>query len=802
MTLHRRLALSAASCLAAATLSHADSTTLYLGRIGFYDTLGYTATDGTQSSQLSALGAISGRFVAGTSTRYSGTTAIGGAAWIYDAQTSATTRAGFYTGDEYTKDDGSQITDIKAVLKDNYAVSTSTRFNRGTSSLGAAASLTNLTTGVATRIGFYSDEFTSTTKLQDTSITDSLGNYVIGTSTRYSDTTRLGAAAWYADVTTGVTTRIGLYDAAYTRTDGTKTSSVTSLTSSGYATGTSRIYTSATEGTAVWLANLTTGATTRVGLYSTEFTKYDTYQYSSPSPTLTESGYLTGTSYRYNGTLTQIGQGAWIANAATGATTRIGLYTGDEFTKLDGTQYSTTSNSTESGYAYGASYRYNKTTTQLGQATWVANAATGTTTRLGFYTGAEYTRLDGTQYSITNKVTESGYAYGASYRYNGTGGQLGQAAWVANAATGVTTRLGFYTSAEYTKADGTQSSTVSGISDSGYAYGTSDAYYLGVATASRHAWVATTDASSITRIGLYGTTEFRATDGTESSSTSGSRSGYIYGTSNRYSGTTQLGQGAWVANAATGATTRIGLYTGEEFIRTDGYQASAISTLNASGYLYGSSNRFSGATDAGNAAWVANAATGATTRVGLTDARHTSSEGKQYSVTTSIINGLYVFGTSTRYNGDTYATGQNAWIFNLATGSQIAIDLSTRPSDNYSYSTIIGITDSGLAFGTYRLFDGETDKGNRAFIWTEDWGTVILDEAFSNQIAQDGWAAFTSVASILPEKLFFGQGTLGSTATSQGIYMAQVAPIPEPATLGLLSLGLATTLLAARRLRA
>ncbi|PTX99174.1 hypothetical protein DB345_02015 [Spartobacteria bacterium LR76] len=192
--------------------------------------------------------------------------------------------------------------------------------------------------------------------------------------------------------------------------------------------------------------------------------------------------------------------------------------------------------------------------------------------------------------------------------------------------------------------------------------------------------------------------------------------------------------------------------------------------------------------------------TGTTTRVGLTDVLHTSSTGSQTSAVAGIVNGLYVYGASTRYTGSN-SKGQNAWIFNLTTGSQVAFDFSARASDNYGASSISGFTDSGLAYGTYALFDGETNLGNRAFIWTEEWGTVLLDDAFSSQIAQNGWDAFISVNVILPENLFFGQGAPGgATATSQAIYVAQV--VPEPGTLGLIGLGLAATLLAVRCRRA
>ncbi len=398
------------------------------------------------------------------------------------------------------------------------------------------------------------------------------------------------------------------------------------------------------------------------------------------------------------------------------------------------------------------------------------------------------------------KATESGYVIGTSTRYSGSA-NAGTAAWIANAATGVTSRVGFYDAAYTSTSNNTQASDISGVTESGYAYGTS-VLYSGIYTIGRAGWVASATTGTTTRVGLYGTSEFRSTGSNELTAITGiTESGYLYGTSTRYNGANAAGTATWVATASNGTTTRVGLYTGSEFKKSDGTQTSAITGISETGYLSGTSNRYSGSADAGTATWAANASSGDTIRTGLTDSIHTSSTGTQTSTTSGIVAGMYIYGTSTRYSGTT-SKGQTAWLFDLNTNAQVSFDLSVRTSDGFAYSYLSGVTDAGFAYGTYTQFDGTTNLGSRVFIWTEEWGTVLLDEATSNQITESGWDLISSVSYALPDYMFVGQGRpSGDSSSVVGVYLAQAAAVPEPGTLGLIGLGLAATLLAARRRR-
>lgn len=67
------------------------------------------------------------------------------------------------------------------------------------------------------------------------------------------------------------------------------------------------------------------------------------------------------------------------------------------------------------------------------------NVTGGPTSRVGFF-GSEYTsNQNGSEISDVSAI-QGGYAIGTSQKFTGT--TIGQVAWVVNAATAVTTRIG------------------------------------------------------------------------------------------------------------------------------------------------------------------------------------------------------------------------------------------------------------------------------------------------------------------------------------------------------------------------
>ncbi len=641
----------------------------YIGRIGLFDGPEFTSADGSQSSGVTGL--TESGFASGWSGRFNGGifASGGNAAWVADASTGTTTRVGLFNGPEFTRANGSQYSEVTRLTESGFASGWSSRFN------GALTA---------------------------------------------------GDAAWVADASTGTTVRVGFFaDPRFTATNGSQLSAVERLTESGLASGWSQRYTgSQSAGQAAWVANVSSGTTTRVGLFAgPEFTATNGTQHTRVTG-LTESGLMSGESRRFRDNQSA-GQAAWVRDVFNGPTTRVGFFTGPEFTATNGTQYSTVDRLTESGFAGGSSWRYNSGEF-IGNVAWVANVSNGATIRVGLFTGPEFTGADGTQISTVERLTESGLVSGSSWRFNGGFGQTGEAAWVANAATGTTTRVGFFNGPEFTGADGYRSSTVTSLTESGFAGGSSLRFIGGEATG---------------------------------------------------------GNAAWVANVSSGTTTRVGLFNGTEFTRTGGEQGSTVTRLTESGFAGGSSQRYDSFQLTGEAAWVANVSTGITTRVGIADSAHTRADDYQFSTITLLLDSGEALGYSSRYH-DWDSNGQTAWIFSTVSGLQTDFVLSIRPSDGYAYSSLAGITENGLAFGSYELFDGETALGSRAFLWSEDSGVLTLDEEVSGGVAQYGWEHFFSAEFANGDGYIIGTGSL--SGGGMGVYLVQI-PEPSAALLALLA---------------
>jgi hypothetical protein len=94
---------------------------------------------------------------------------------------------------------------------------------------------------------------------------------------------------------------------------------------------------------------------------------------------------------------------------------------------------------TLTGYVLGESDRYDLG----GQSVWLYDGRTSETVRLGLL-GDDYTNVvTGWQYSRASGVSDSGYAIGSSDRYEG-GFDSGYSAWLYDPALGTTTRIGLF----------------------------------------------------------------------------------------------------------------------------------------------------------------------------------------------------------------------------------------------------------------------------------------------------------------------------------------------------------------------
>jgi hypothetical protein len=174
-----------------------------------------------------------------------------------------------------------------------------------------------------------------------------------------------------------------------------------------------------------------------------------------------------------------------------------------------------------------------------------------------------------------------------------------------------------------------------------------------------------------------------------------------------------------------------------------GSRYSAVYSLNESSQIIGWSSRYFGGADAGQSTWFYDH--GVTTRIGLTDAEHTGSDGYQLNIATSLSEGGQAIGFAGRYDGSGAQSGRSAWLYDLGTTTRIGfIDADYTSSDGGRYSEAEAVNDSGQAIGLSYRYSGNTVSGEVA--WLYDHGTTtrigFTDAAHTRSDGyQASWAA-------------------------------------------------------------
>lgn len=688
------------------------------------------------------------------------------AAWITSPADGITRRVGLFIGPEFTAE-GYRVSTITQLALNGWVGG----FSQSPLSDGYSKEvpwLANGSTGVTYRAGFTGPEFTSSyngVQLSTLKQVTSSG-CAWGTANRYQGAAMAGKAVWLADGKKGSVFRAGLFTGAETTNtgDGSQDSDVWQLTESGWLNGWTFLYGSQSNGLAAWIAEAATGTTRRVGFFTgTEYVSSRGLQRSSMIK-VTESGWMGGTSDRFSPNAfigsVDAGTAAWVANASTGNTRRIGLYSGLRYTdKYDNEQMSQVRFITESGWLAGYSDLYRNGETTVGTAAWVADAVTATSRRVGLFESPEFSE-DSQESCTVDYLTESGWVGGKANRYRPERGSAGYAAWVAETATGNTRRVGL-TGAEFTSSYGYQESSLLGITESGWANGHSVDYrdqngVPGDQSLGYAQWVANATTGTTRQLRLPGT-EFVSSGGNYGGSISGlTEKGIVFGYSQRWQGASAAGTAVWMADAATGAITPAGL-TGPDFTRAgDHYQESKITGWTQSGFVRGTSTRYSGNNARDETPWVADSSTGRTFRPGLSGGGYTSSDGYESSSISFLTEAGLAGGQSTKAGG----SGSTAWVYDIRSGIRTTFDLS-------SGSLIQGITPQGIVYGTYRR-----GNGTRSFLWTEGLGTILLDEehpATGIPGAQQG--------QYLGGITVTGQGLV----VGQGVYYGNILSLVRPA---------------------
>lgn len=320
-------------------------------------------------------------------------------------------------------------------------------------------------------------------------------------------------------------------------------------------------------------------------------------------------------------------------------------------------------------------------------------------------TGAMHTRDDGVQYSIARGLNAVGQAIGESYRYIGSDSG-GVSAWFYDGA--MTTEVGLM-GAEHTRADGYHVSQTSRVNDSGLVTGASQRFsgigYMGVS-----AWVY--NGTATINIGLTGPEHTRA-DGYRYSETEQlNNAGQVVGYSVRYNSPSSLAQSSWLYNGTS--TVELGL-TGAEYVRTDGYQYSAIHGLNESGQVIGATSRFAGSASLGNVSWLYDGSS--MVELGLSGAGFVRNDGYKVSTSHQLTQSGKVAGATQRFSGQN-AMGQAAWVYDGAATVEVGLTGSEHTSSwGHRHSVINQLNESGQAAGNAERYIGTERMGYSAWIY-------------------------------------------------------------------------------------
>lgn len=622
--------------------------------------------------------------------------------------------------------------------------------------------------------------------------------------------------------------RIGLTDAEHTSADGLQFSGFPSLGASGQVIGqSSRYQGSSTAGFSAWAWTEVLG-TTRIGFFDAQHTSTGAIARQQSRPLgQNSSGEVIGTSDRYLG-FTVVGTSAWTWTPSLG-TVSLGLVD-SQHTHAAGYHSSTPEEVNSTGQIVGYSNRYDGFSSR-GRSAWSWTNVLGTT-RIGLV-DSQHTQSNGFQNSRASAINSAGQVIGYSTRYQGST-ESGQSAWSWTNAIG-TVRLGF-TDDAHTRSDGVQWSRAIAANDAGQVIGesqrftgllnagasawawthslgttrigftdaqhtTADGYQYSQATAQNaagqiigtssrsdngsSAWTWTSSLGTV-RIGLVDAQHTRG-DGLQSSySQAINPSGRVLGTSARYLGGSDSGSSAWTWSSSSG-TTRIGL-TDAQHTRTDGYQQSSASAINTSGHVLGSSSRYTGGVDGGASAWTWSSSLG-TVRLGLVDSLHTRADGYQFSSGRAMDETGQVIGTSLRYAGLS-DLGTSGWFYDPSTNVTTPLIFSIS-STGMATTTPNILTDSGWVLGSYTVFDGASAASENIFLWSIANGFTDLGQLVEGGLTAQGWSSLSSVVGANEFQAIAGSGDLLG-----GNHAVYVMTVPSP---GAAALGIGALVFARRR---
>ncbi|WP_432797028.1 hypothetical protein [Poriferisphaera sp. WC338] len=154
-------------------------------------------------------------------------------------------------------------------------------------------------------------------------------------------------------------------------------------------------------------------------------------------------------------------------------------------------------------------------------------------------------------------------------------------------------------------------------------------------------------------------------------------------------------------------------------------------------------------------------------------------------------------GTTNRYRTGRFSTGQSGWVYDPSTDQTYELTFSKKTT-GHAYTQINGITEEGLAYGYYNLYDDENnDLGKRAFLWSVEDGFIDLTSMVTNLDDKD-WQYLGEVKSINENGNIVGWGALNDMDGWAMTFILNPTVIPEPSSIIFLSV---VTLIFPRRSR-
>ena len=611
---------------------------------------------------------------------------------------------------------------------------------------------------------------------------DALGineaGHVYGIAQRWDGNNMLGVGYWVYDGND--TVMIGFDDPEHVRADGWRGGNVLQMTEAGQVRGHMTRYNglASSMGRTAWLYD--GSDTVNVGLTDAGHTRDDGYR-QSESFGLNEAGQVYGYAMRYDGP-NHMGESAWLYDGA--QSVRLG-YTDAGHTRNDGAQWSYAYQLTDSGLVRGDSQRYDGAD-YMGLSAWVYDGSNHIDVSL---TDAEHTRADGFRWSTTYGMTEAGLVRGDSSRYDG-GAWMGQSVWVYDLGSDARTMLGL-TDAEHTRADGLRESNTWQINAAGQVRGRSDRF-SGSQNMGATAWFY--DGSDTVVVGLTDAAHTRDDGYRNSVASRLTESGYVAGHSTLYNGTSgQVGTSHWVYDGND--TVRLGFVDAMHTSATGGHFG-FLTELNEAGHITGHTIRYGGGAAAlGQSHYHYDINTGVQTQIGLFGPDHTRDDGYMISHFMDMNDAGQIIGFSNRYFGTSSFMGQDAWLYDPATGDTTAIVLSTN-SAGFAWSTPGILTDDGTVLGIYRLYDEHDDFVQRVFYHSNEHGTHDLGELVADGLDAHGWDHLFQAMFANSAAQITGHGIgVGLAPHSRSAYYL----VPEPSSVALF--GLAGLMLLRRRRR-